>query len=669
MTQRISGVIIKVNNNILRVKRNDGVFTLIINKSITPDIGMLVFANISSHACDQEEKIYETNIEPSYIFIPSKVDIIRLMYQAKISSTNKFYDHLMKRYESSKSMDHELSKLAYDCETYHLISPFPNSVISQSKGIAFLKQWNIHINQKRLKLYKLKTICTRMNSEILCTRLFNNPFSLPIGNDYLSRLCVNLGITCTKLDSTMANVVNTLHNTMKRDKSTCISLNLFNSNMRETIVKNAKNYNLVICDSFISFDYIYAIEKTVATKITQNCSDSVKFLSIKDDYISVSYLSRLLKLDRLIISGPAGTGKTTVISKLAEKLEQEKENYVVVSFTGKAVARLKEFGVKNTFTMDLLMYKKGKQFQYLIIDEMSMVSTMLMYTFFRCFTHYYKIIMVGDENQLCPIDYGKMFKHIIESNRDNKIFPQLALTKIHRTNRQGIVDLANYVACGELNASKFSKIIKNADILLYNTELKNILAVIKALNSKGISTSEITLITPFNKYRNKLNELLKAVYLGTSNVIVKDEWNNEWKKGEKVMMTINDYECMIMNGEEGIIESAEEKSLLVNFGSRTIKFSTSSNGKTYPYRGTTYKLVTSYCITVNKSQGSEWNYVLVYLGNDDPGRYKYFLTKNLLYTAITRAREKLILFCDVTLFHSMMQNNTNNTRELLSLLL
>ena len=667
MSQRISGSIVSVKGDVLRVKRNDGFFDLTLpsdtnNTYKSPENGMLVFATVSPYM--DETRIFSADIPPTYIFLPRKNTIFSIMDQVKLRDKDVFYSHLLARYETTKTIDYKLSVLAHDTERYHLSSPFPTSVISKTKGVAFLKRWNCYVNKKRLQLHDLTNVCNGINSGILHKRLFDNPFSLPIGANHLIRLCRNTGIQCTPIDVEMGLVINTIDALMKKDNSTCIPLDTFDENRREVIITNAAQYHLVVKDKFVTFDYMYDLEYRVAMKLRGDVVKP-KVTITEDNY----HINDLVAFNRLIISGPAGTGKTTLIRKICEKFEEQKIPYVVVSFTGKAVSRLKEVGVKNAFTMDLLINVKGKKFEQLIIDEVSMVSTILMYRFLRCFSHPYKITLVGDENQLCPIDRGSMFKQLVEADKMH----HLHLTTVHRTDRRGVIDLSRYVANGNVDAILFINIItKNDDVLLYGTELKNIVTVILSLISQGIPSSDISLLTPFNKHRSSFNKLLKSMYLAQERVLIHDEWNNEWKRGEKVMMTVNDYDCMVMNGEEGIIICADISNsvITIRFPGRDVDLLTQHNVKTRNDRGTTRNLVTSYCITVNKSEGSEWKYVLLFLSDEDrPKFHRSFLTRNLLYTAVTRAKEKLILFCNPIYFHDMMTNSSYQNYELLSLLL
>ncbi len=628
MTSYLSGTVDEVNGKILTIIDNKRTHRLILTCKTTK-LHQVVNMRVYAHSIPTENEYeYTTDIEPIYILqVPSKF-IMYIIKQAKIIEPRAFFNYLKDMY--GNDIVDSISKLTWEVLSYYLISPFPTSLINSYQASLFFKKWNMFINEKRLKMYSLEKICVGMNSQILYKRLFNNPFSLPIDPKYLNRLCKCLHITPTVTDISMNNVINQLHKSINR-KNTCVSLYMF-SNM-SLIKSEASKYHLVCFNGYVTFDYMYEMEKHVCDRL----------------------------VNHKIISGSAGTGKTTLINKIVKNFESNKILYVVASFTGKAVARIKEVGVKNAYTMHLLMAQKRGDFKILIIDEASMISTNLMYTFFRCFTHSYKIIFVGDSNQLTPIDHGKLFKHLVRLDRKN----HMRLTTVYRTDCQGILELADYILRSNINDKKLNSIVNsNKNVFMFDSDPSKIVQVIKALVSQRVKPVDITLITPFNKYRDMFNKLLKNMFLKGRNSII-DDWGNEWKRGEKVMMMTNDYDSMIMNGETGIVSYFRENTLIIKFGAKMVNFSTVEiKGKTK-----TKNISTAYCQTAHKSEGQEYDNVLIYLGDDDPNVYRNFLTNNLLYTCVTRAKRKLFIFCDRDHFHSMIRNKDAETTELLPILM
>nr|QBK93809.1 MAG: RecD helicase /ATP-dependent exoDNAse [Pithovirus LCPAC406] len=630
MTSYLSGVIDKVDGKILTIIDGRRTYKLILTCKTTK-LHQVVNMRVYAHSTPTEnEDEYTTDIEPIYVLqVPAKF-IMYIIKQAKVTEPRAFFNYLKDMY--GNDIVNSISKLTWEVLRYYLISPFPTSLINSYQASIFFKKWNMFINEKRLKMYSLEKICVDMNSQILYKRLFNNPFSLPIDLKYLYRLCQCLHIIPTVIDISMNNVINQLHKSINR-KNTCLSLYTF-SNM-SLIKSEASKYHLVCFNGYVTFDYMYEMEKHVCDRL----------------------------VNHKIISGSAGTGKTTLINKIVKSFESDKISYVVASFTGKAVARIKEVGVKNAYTMHLLMAQKRGDFKILIIDEASMISTNLMYTFFRCFTHSYKIIFVGDSNQLTPIDHGKLFKHLVRLGKEN----HLRLTTVYRTDCKGILELADYILQFGTNEKMINSIVNSGkDVFMFDSDPSKIVGVVKALIMQGVKPVDITLITPFNKYRAMFNKLLKNMFLRGSNSII-DEWGNEWKRGEKVMMMTNDYDSKIMNGETGIVSYFRKNILAIKFGTKIVDFSTVDiKGKTK-----TRNISTAYCQTAHKSEGQEYDNVLIYLGDDDPKEYRHrnFLTNNLIYTSVTRAKKRLFVFCNREHFQSMIRNKDAETMELLPILM
>nr|QBK93051.1 MAG: RecD helicase /ATP-dependent exoDNAse [Pithovirus LCPAC403] len=622
MSSYLSGTISKVEGNILTILDGNNIYNLVLKDKSYPDIGVKVFAHATP---TDKENEYVSDIEPMYIFQVTFGYVMFIIRQAKVYNPRAFLEYLKKNYPDD--FVNHMSELAWDVQRYYLISPFPDDLIPSHKASTFFKKWIMFVNDKRLKMYNLKKICTGMNSQILYKRLFNNPFSLPIGLNYLVRICKCLHITPTKTDITMNRMIVILHKLITNGNNTCMSLDSFKD--KELIIKEASKYHLVVVSNFITFDYMYDMENHVSEKLKNH----------------------------KIISGSAGTGKTTLINEITKKFDTKKVPYVVASFTGKAVSRIKEVGVKNAYTMHLLMAQKRGGFKHLVIDEASMVSTTLMYTFLRCFTHEYKIIFVGDSNQLTPIEHGKLFKHLTRHDNEN----HMKLTTVHRTDCEGILELADYILRG---GKPLNSIVNSGkDVYMCDANIPKMLVIIKTLVSKGVKPTDISLITPFNEDRILFNEILKKIFL-SGKVLVMDQWGNEWQKDQLVMMTSNDYNTMIMNGETGMIMGYRQATLTVKFGKRFVKFTTEEvKGKS-----NTRNLVTAYCVTAHKSEGSEHDNVIIYIKRD-PKKYRDFLTNNLIYTSVTRAKKKLFIFCDVDNFESMINNKDPETMELLPLLL
>jgi exodeoxyribonuclease V alpha subunit len=174
--------------------------------------------------------------------------------------------------------------------------------------------------------------------------------------------------------------------------------------------------------------------------------------------------------------------------------------------------------------------------------------------------------------------------------------------------------------------------------------------VVEKVIQSDISMFDFTILCPFNKPLNDINQRVSKMFLPEAKEIT-DSSSRTWRIGDRVINLKNRYDLNIMNGDDGVIVDFIENGLKVRFGELLVDFQFSSDqtsdeedddedlNETDGNKGppTTKFLVQSYAMTVHKSQGSEWDFVLLYLPYDPRG----FVTKNLFYTAITRARQCL----------------------------
>jgi len=393
----------------------------------------------------------------------------------------------------------------------------------------------------------------------------------------------------------------------------------------------------------------------------------------------LAVVSKALTTNLSIITGNAGSGKTTIIGEMVSRLEAARQEYFVVSFTGKAVARLRQVLKRRTpSTMHKLIAKesgskmetgyKPKQFSHLIIDEASMITTQLFWEFITAFPGKYRITFVGDPNQLLPIGWGTLMDQLMKCS----FIPQFKLTEVHRVQREsGILRnayrLINYQPDDDDEDLEPFEFKPFDDFQIFEGEEESLLeTMIKMFHDGDISPTDFVVVTPYKALIRKINQLCQCIYDHGEDDIV-DNTGNRWKVGDKVMMWKNNYEIDVMNGEEGTIINVlrEDSKILVNFGgSKTVEFVTDFDLNSLQDEQDEQEgervlnaaleaekvlsvrwLRLSYAITCHKSQGSEWQFEIFYL---PPGKMmSKFLDRNLVYTAITRASKALVCLGDI----------------------
>jgi exodeoxyribonuclease V alpha subunit len=425
-----------------------------------------------------------------------------------------------------------------------------------------------------------------------------------------------------------------------------------------------KDYGVKADLHTVYLSYPHEVETNVVKIIQKMLSSGIMEYEILPD--SIVYTRNNLSPDQKnaiegsltqnlsIINGPAGSGKTTVIREIVHNLEQRGISYRVVSFTGKAVSRLKEVLNKKTpSTMHKMIADKKdkKKFSHLIIDEISQVSTSLFYEFKKKFDFDYKITMIGDMNQLTPIGWGSLFDQLIKS----QLIPTYSLTQNHRTftsKDNGIIINANAIISydDDENAPPFDFVVtKNFN--MFPGDVKVIEQLLGGLRNAGIVADQIVIICPYNKSLSELNQMCQRIFNG-DNRSVTDEYGTTWRLKDRIMMKQNNYEINIMNREEGTIIDLTDNEIKVAFRDGTshifqlrtqvLNLPTTTGSLELPTVEKKGPLLTSkmiehaYAITVDCAQGTEWQYVIYYI--PDGSKTSSFLNKNRLYTAITRAK-------------------------------
>lgn len=348
-----------------------------------------------------------------------------------------------------------------------------------------------------------------------------------------------------------------------------------------------------------------------------------------------------------IITGSGGSGKTACIKEIVNNLAKRNVEYAICAFTGKAVNRLREVTSDTTFssTIHRLISKSSVASpKHLIIDEISMVTIELFYDLIKAFPDIEKITLVGDVNQLQPIDWGSLFRELLKS----ETIPTYKLSKNHRVYTvdgeiDGIILNANMIIKHDTDYPFEFIETNNFTVLEGTQDLVSIM--IKACFANKIAANQLVILTPFNKELAGLNKFFQDIY-NSKEKFELDSRGIKWVIGDRVMLTENDYDINVFNGESGIVSDVKTNVITVDFGSsgehnflleptrEQTKYKYQDEGRKNEER-TVLRLTHSYAITVDKSQGSEWDFVIFYIPEFNLGS---FLNRSRIYTALTRAK-------------------------------
>ncbi len=384
-----------------------------------------------------------------------------------------------------------------------------------------------------------------------------------------------------------------------------------------------------------------------------------------------------------IITGGPGTGKTTIINFIIRMLEEEGNTVLLAAPTGRAAKRMTETtGVESRTIHRLLEVKVGdreddyQKFEkcetnpieadVIIIDESSMIDIYLASSLLRAVIKGTKVIWVGDHNQLPPVGPGNFLRDLISSNR----LPMIELTDIFRQSED------SYISINAHNINKgispeFDKDAKDF-FFIHRNNIESALETIKELMSNRIpnrlncTTRDIQVLTPTRKGTlgtDKLNESLQEVLnIANTKKKEKDIGKRKFRVNDRVMQTKNNYNLEwykyyedgkikeegqgVFNGEQGEIYDIREAEGVIE-----ILFDDDKRVN-YTFRNME-EIELAYAITVHKAQGSEYNAVVIPLiGIPEP-----LLTRNLLYTAVTRAKKLIMLVGSRDVMDRMINNN------------
>lgn len=386
----------------------------------------------------------------------------------------------------------------------------------------------------------------------------------------------------------------------------------------------------------------------------------------------------LLKKSRFcVISGYPGTGKTLLISAFVHLFEKNNLIYSLMSPTGIAAKRLSQVTGKPAMTIHrALGYSPENGWTYshtnqyimdaIIVDETSMLDQEVFYRLISSLRPHTILILVGDSNQLPSVGAGYVLNNLMNCS----IVPHITLTKIYRQAYQ-------------------SDIIKNAHAMLNNESIdlsmnpKSEFVFISLPNHQ--ITDELKKITLTMKERESNFQVIAPMYdgeLGVDNLnlelrkILNSEFNSEQVtklkhgssglyEGDRILVTKNDYQRMIFNGDTGKVQkiSIKDNEVQVKIFDWCDQAATiptySDKIFSFSLEEARYLLRVAFASTVHRMQGQEYDYIIIPITM----QYSIMLYKNLIYTAITRAKKKVFLFGDPLAFQFAVSNNKETTRN------
>mgnify|MGYP000985658375 CR=1 FL=1 len=564
-----------------------------------------------------------------------------------------------------------LSKKIYNVfreNTLEVINENPYKLIKNVKGIGFLKADEI-----ALKNNLDKNSPYRIESAILYVL---NQKAINFGHVYYPK---------EKLTDEVSKLIK-----VEKELIEPVYMNLLLSS--EVVIDNSFE------ESNIYLDYLYISESYIASKlakmalnedfkilfdIEKEIKEAIKSLSIKLSGIQIDAIKSCFKENISIITGGPGTGKTTIINTIAKIYLDNGYNISLCAPTGRAAKRIEETtGIEAKTIHRMLGYIPSSyddigHFEYnednpletdlIIIDEMSMVDVVLFEKLLRGTKDNTRLIIVGDVDQLPSVGAGNVLSDLINSE---KIKYTKLVDIFRQSENSNIIVNAHKINNGQepiLNE-------KNSDFFFLKTETPAITRnVVVDLISKRLPKAygydfsrDIQILTQSRKgicgvfeLNRLLQDILNPKNEETDEILV---GNKLFRVNDKVMQTKNNYNLSFVDsdGEEnfGVYNGDMGHIIFIDKSSKKLTVEMDDKRLIDYTLEDLDNLELAYAITIHKSQGSEFKSVIIPMFDG----YKLLQTRNLLYTAITRAKENIVLVGDKNVMNNMIRNNTINSR-------
>jgi hypothetical protein len=510
----------------------------------------------------------------------------------------------------------------------------------------------------------------------LYSRVYDNPYMLyPIGVSGCNKAFKVLRFSPSEQERLMGEAMIVLYSFVGTKGWTCIN----DINIPEIIMKNkdyyTKKYDLVWFHNYVYFPITYKVEMGLRDWFKERIATS----TVEEDIVK-----RILGNSLTVVVGEAGTGKTTLISKVIEAVLDLGLTFHVCSFTGKAVQRamqvLENKGIltpelcSSFSTIHRLILDK-REFDYLIIDEVSMVSMPLFYMLKEYIPKTSKVLFVGDPNQLEPIEWGHMLECIINTKSlKNNI---VRLTTVFRQKEgSGLMNNIRAVIDNKplQNDENFQLCQCN------NANIDDMVRGILEFEHGSSPESNVMVLSPYIFKLKYINDIARNIILDPGHTMIMDKWGNSFAVGDRVMLTSNNLNeggnGVLYNGDEGIVTDLLGKVMVKwhrtgdvigydptnDYEDEEMSISIFGTGKSRKTNSTKV-LQVCYGITCHKSQGSEWDTIIFV--NPWKKDSSEFVNKRLIYTSLSRAKNKCYVVGDIKGINIAIRRTGNYSMTLL----
>lgn len=667
--------------------------------------GIMPFFNENDQVVVEGELIYhdkygeQINVESARIKKPSgKKAIISYLSSGNIESIGKKTAELIYEKFGDKSIDvvfNEAEKLlsiqGIGKKKLEKIKESTIEARDSREALLYLQGLNISFNLSN-KIYKaygdntisiVKTNPYKLSEDISGIGFVmadNIAMNMQMKNDSKFRISAAISYIL-KNDAEMSgscalkkeDLLNKTFDLIKVDK------NKINEQINEDLLKSKIQIIKIGEDEFVYDRDIYKAEKSCAINLSRLQNEKYIFdVKINEDFDAFSKEQEIAIKEAfnnmlLVITGGPGTGKTTIIKAICNILNENNLKFNLAAPTGRAAKRMQESTENVAFTIHRLVGIKPESpipefneentldCDYVILDEASMIDIKLMDKLLKALSSKTALILVGDHNQLPSVGAGNVLKDILDTDikavKLKKIFRQAKESNIvvnaHKIN-DGLYPILNQ---------------KNKDFFFINSNSKNFQNDLLDLVKNRLPNyykldpiNDIQILAPSKKSLwgiVNINDICQKELNKNPNSIKIN--NRIFKLGDKVMQVRNNYELESLNPDnfdDGVYNGDIGRIIDIDKNMESLKVEF-YDGNIVSYKKEDVKdLDLSYAITIHKSQGSEFDCVLIPMM---PASFM-LLNRNLLYTAITRAKKLVILLGEKKILKQMVRNNNESKR-------
>lgn len=607
------------------------------------------------------QKIVDVFGEKTIETILDNKDNLLLIPRLSKEKIDKIYDVLCNyQYTSKTVMD--LTSLGFSSkEALNIVSKYQNKTMDKITDNIYFLIDELDMNFKEIDEIALNN----MGVDELDERRL-----LALTIYVMKSLCFENGDTYLFFDEIYNNILKYNH-TISAEKLEYIFMKL--NKDRKIVIVEDRYYlkHFYEAETYIAdkLSFLNDITNRKLPKLEQKIEDLEKLNNIVYDDVQKSAIKKAINDNVVIITGGPGTGKTTIIKAIVrlyqELFKAHQDEIALLAPTGRAAKRMMETtGIKSSTIHKYLGWDKdANKFstneynpnpeRYIIVDEVSMLDTLVFSALLKGIKRDVKVVLVGDYYQLPSVAEGQVLKDLI----DSEVIDVIHLNCLYRQNEGSyITTLAHEIKDKELSESFLTK-KDDYNFVECDKELvtPTIINIITKAIKKGYSEKEIQVLAPMYKTLNgidNLNKHLQRLFnppspkkneLTVGDVI--------YRTGDKILQLVNDNDNNVYNGDQGYItdiishtKSASKKNeIIVDYDGNKVTYTPDKF----------LNIRHAYAISIHKAQGSEFPMVIMPIVNN----FNRMLYNKLIYTAITRAKSSLILVGDRMCFVNGVRND------------